>query len=71
MGELGQELGLLVVLEVNVVFGKVYFEPCKRGRRTNLNCNRSVTVSRSAIGCTHALALGLLWDRVKRAERHF
>ena len=36
VGELGQELGLLVVLEVDVVLGEVELEACKCSDSANL-----------------------------------
>lgn len=36
MGELGQELGLFVVLEVNVVLREVDLQPCESSGRADL-----------------------------------
>ena len=40
MGELGQELGLLVVLEVDVVLGQVNLQACVRGSSANLGLKK-------------------------------
>ena len=71
VGELGQELGLLVVLEVDVVPGEVGFKTCERGDRADLGLQCLTTIRTLAVLRTYTLALSLFGDGVERTERHF
>ena len=74
MGELGQELRLLVVLEVDVRSGQVDLQAGEGGHGANLRRKVACWVSFESAerGETYALALGLLGDRVECANRgHF
>lgn len=68
MRELGQELRLFVVLEVDVVLGKVELEPAKRGDGANL-CSASQNLRTvHKIALTYTLAGRLLGGGVESAN---
>ena len=71
MRELREELGLFVVLEVDVVPGEVDFETCERGNRADLGLQYLTTFWTLGVLRTYTLALSLFGDGVERTERHF
>ena len=71
MRELGQELWLLVVLKVNVVFREVHLQTGESSGRADLSDLSKRRIHVANIIQTYTPALGLLRDGVKRSERHF
>ena len=70
VGELGQELGLFVVLEVDVARREIELQAGESSHSANLTVAKSDRGRFVGAGCdeTHALAVSLLGDRVEGAD---